>query len=74
MLAMSVLALVASTAVEPSRTQRPLVQAIATVRIVSGARVILDGRPAEDLPRPRDSMIRLTPGQDLAQARLVEFE
>jgi hypothetical protein len=56
----------------PRDSVRPLVQATATVRILSGVRVPLDGSPSADLPRLRDSVIR---GETGSQAvRLIEFE
>jgi hypothetical protein len=56
----------------PREPVRPLVQAVATVRIVSGMRLHLNGQANPEAPAPRDYVIR---GENGAQpARLIEFE
>ena len=51
---------------------RAVVQAQATVRIMSGARIRLDGRPSADAPPPNDGVVHT---EGAAQpARLVEFQ
>lgn len=50
----------------------PVVQARATVRIISGVRLKLDGKPNPDAPRPREAVIHTDRGPK--QARLIEFE
>ena len=53
---------------------RPQVQATATVRIVSGMQLRMDGRPNPHAPRPRPAMIELERGTAKVAARLIEFE
>jgi hypothetical protein len=56
----------------PSSPVRAVVQAQATVRIISGARIRLDGQPNPDAPLPSDSVVHT---EGAAQsARLVEFQ
>jgi hypothetical protein len=50
----------------------PVVQARATVRIISGVRLHLDGKPNSKAPRPREAVIHTDRGPK--QARLIEFE
>ena len=57
----------------PSSPMRAVVQARATVRIISGQRIRFDGRPSEDAPRPSDSVVH-TDGKAAQPARLVEFQ
>jgi hypothetical protein len=70
------LALAAATAsVPPPANPRPapvVVQARATVRIISGVRLKLDGKPNPDAPRPREAVIHTDRGPK--HARLIEFE
>ena len=63
-----------STAVHdgPQRPVRPLVQAVATVRIVSGVRLHLNGQANSEAPPPRDCVIRTDTGEQ--PAHLIEFE
>ena len=56
----------------PSTAVRAVVQARATVRIVSGTRIRLNGRPTADAPPPTDAVVH-TEGVPRA-ARLVEFQ
>jgi hypothetical protein len=42
------------------------------VRIISGVRLKLDGKPNPDAPRPREAVIQTDRGPK--QARLIEFE
>jgi hypothetical protein len=51
---------------------RAVIQAQATVRIISGARIRLDGQPDPDAPLPSDSVVH-TEGAP-QPARLVEFQ
>ena len=53
---------------------RPLVQAQATVRIVRGVTLRLDGRSNPDAPPPRSVMIELERGTAKVAASLIEFE
>ena len=53
---------------------RPLVQARATVRIVHGVSLRLDGGPNHEAPVPRQAMIELERGSEKVAARLIEFE
>ena len=51
---------------------RAVVQARATVRIVSAALIRLDGRPSSDAPPPSDGVVHT---EGFAQpARLIEFQ
>lgn len=51
----------------------PVVQAIATVRIISGVQLKLDGRAnGVEIPAPRDAVIQAN-GTD-QPARLIEFQ
>ena len=67
------LAVAAFTASTPSHPA-PLVavQAKATVRIMSGARIDFAGNGGPDLPRPRQTVVR-TNGT-IQPAHLIEFE
>ena len=56
----------------PSSPTRAVVQASATVRIISGTRINLDGRPSSDAPAPSDGVVH-TEGS-AQPARLVEFQ
>jgi hypothetical protein len=56
----------------PSAPVRAVVQAQATVRIISAARIHLDGQPSPDAPRPTDSVVH-TESSPLP-ARLIEFQ
>jgi hypothetical protein len=51
---------------------RPLVQATASVRILSGVRLHLDGQATKDAPAPRDTVIQSATGKQ--SARLIEFQ
>jgi hypothetical protein len=53
---------------------RPQVQATATVRIISGVQLRLDGRANPHAPAPRPAMIELERGTAKVAARLIEFE
>jgi hypothetical protein len=71
------LLLAAAIAASPPRQSlseptRELVQARATVRIVSGARLNWDQGAKGDQPTARMTMIRTAQGEQ--QARLIEFE
>ena len=73
MLALVALAAAVSAPPPPPAPTRPMVQAIATVRIVSGVRLNLDGRDnAAGIPAPRDAVIQAN-GTD-QPARLIEFQ
>lgn len=53
---------------------RPQVQAQATVRIVQGVSLKLDGKPNPDAPPPRSTVIELERGTAKVAAKLIEFE
>ena len=53
---------------------RPHVQARATVRIVTGSQLRLDGRPNPGAPRARPALIELERGSPKVAANLIEFE
>ena len=53
---------------------RPQVQARASVRIVQGISLRLDGTPNPGAPRLRRAMIELERGGGKVAARLIEFE
>jgi hypothetical protein len=73
MLALLALAAVASAPPFAHQPVGPAVQATATVRILSGVRLELDGRAHErDIPKVRDAIIKLS-GAD-QPARLIEFQ
>jgi hypothetical protein len=56
----------------PASPVRAVVQATATVRIISGSRIRLDGQPSADAPAPSDGLVHT---EGAAQpARLVEFQ
>lgn len=70
------LAAAAMTATTPpsavSQPVRAVVQAQATVRIMSGTRIHLDGQPSGDAPPPSDGVVH---SEGSAQpARLIEFQ
>ncbi|MES2120072.1 MAG: hypothetical protein V4513_05790 [Pseudomonadota bacterium] len=72
MLALVALAAVVSAPQVQPVSIGPTVQARATVRIVSGVRLKLDGTANADAPAPRDAIVRTA---DLVQpARLIEFQ
>jgi hypothetical protein len=50
-----------------------VVQAVATVRIVSGVRLKLDAVANEGAPKARDSIVKLKDGTE-QPARLIEFQ
>jgi hypothetical protein len=56
----------------PSGPVRALGQAQATVRIISGTRIRLDGQPSAGAPSPSDSIVH-TEGTS-QPARLIEFQ
>jgi hypothetical protein len=72
MLVLFALAIAASASSGASAPVGPVVQARATVQIISGVRLRLDGRPNADAPAPRDSQIRAN--GDRHPARLIEFQ
>jgi len=72
MLASFALAIAASASSGVSAPVGPAVQARATIQIVSGVRLRLDGRPNADAPAPRDSVIRAN--GEARPARLIEFQ
>ena len=72
MLALAALAMVASALQPEPASTGPSVEARATVRIVSGVRLKLDGSANADAPAPRDTMVQ---SSGVSQpARLIEFE
>ncbi len=72
MLLLASLALAASTPSSTAHPVGPLVQARATVQIISGVRLKLDGQANPDAPSPRDTMVE-TNGEQ-TPAKLIEFE
>ncbi len=72
MLALAALAMAVSAPQPAPVPIGPAVEARATVRIVSGVRLKLDGSINADVPAPRDTTLR---SSGLSQpARLIEFE
>ena len=59
----------AQNAQQPTRA---IVQATATVRIISGTRIRLDGQASADAPAPTDGVVH-TEGS-ARTARLIEFQ
>jgi hypothetical protein len=57
---------------EQGPVARPIVQARAAVRIISAARLHLDGQPGRDAPTWRLAVIKTADGFE--QAKLIEFE
>jgi hypothetical protein len=72
MLWLAAMAVAVSQPKPPPPPVPPVVQARATVRIISGVRLKLDGKPNPDAPRPREAVIHTDRGPK--QARLIEFE
>lgn len=72
MLALAALAMAASQPLPAPVPAGPSVQASATVRIVSGVRLKLDGSTNPGAPAPRDTMVQSLGEQQ--PARLIEFE
>ncbi|MEO6226124.1 MAG: hypothetical protein ABIO80_09795 [Sphingomicrobium sp.] len=70
MISLLALALAASAPHNP--TAAPMVQAQATVRIVYGVRLKLDGKANPDAPLPRAAELRS--GGEIIPARLIEFQ
>jgi hypothetical protein len=56
----------------PPKPVRPLVQAVAKVRIVNGVRLHMNGQANADAPPARDYIIRSDTGEQ--PARLIEFQ
>jgi hypothetical protein len=69
-----VAAAVASSAPQsaPDQPVRSVAQATATIRIISGVRLKLNGEASSGAPPPRDSTIRAAAGDQ--PARLIEFQ
>ena len=66
-------ALLAATAGSPATASRARVQATATVRILSGARINWDkANKNNDMPQVRQAIVRTESGPQ--PARLIEFE
>jgi hypothetical protein len=72
MLSVVALAVAASAAPSAPAPAGPAVQARATVQIISGVRLKLDGQANADAPPPRASVIQAN-GQS-QPARLIEFQ
>ena len=72
MLALAALAMAASAPPPAPPPTGPSVEARATVRIVSGVRLRLDGSANADAPPPRDTVVQAF--GEPQPARLVEFE
>jgi hypothetical protein len=72
MLSLVAFAVAASVSPSAAVSVGPAVQARATVQIISGVRLKLDGQANADAPAPRDSVIQ-TNGEP-QPARLIEFQ
>ena len=73
MLWLAAAAMTAATPQTPASSPvRAVVQAQATVRIISGTRIRLDGQPSGDAPPPSDGIVH-TEGAP-RHARLIEFQ
>jgi hypothetical protein len=73
MLALAVLAAAASAPQLSTAPTGPVVQAMATVRIISGVQLRLDGQAnGVEIPAPRNAVIQAN-GTD-QPARLIEFQ
>jgi hypothetical protein len=72
MIALFALAAVASATPPAPLSTGPVVQARATVRIVSGVRLKLDGSANGDAPPPRETII--VAGGQPHPASLIEFQ
>lgn len=55
------------------RTAPVTVQAVATVRIVSGVRLKLDAATNDGAPKARESIVKMKDGRE-QPARLIEFQ
>jgi hypothetical protein len=67
-------AIAVSTSEPVTRSVGASVQAIATIRIISGVRLSLSGAQKEpDIPRPRRTVIRTADAQQ-QPASLIEFQ
>jgi hypothetical protein len=71
---LSLVALAVATSVSPiaAASVGPAAQARATVQIISGVRLKLDGQANADAPAPRDSVIQAN--GESQPARLIEFQ
>ncbi len=73
MILIAAAAIAASTpTAAPVRSPAAVVQARASVRIISGVRLRLDGQPNRDAPAARETVIRT--GGTARPVRLIEFE
>lgn len=73
MLWLAAAALTAATPQTPASSPvRAVVQAQATVRIISGTRIRLDGQASADAPPPSDGVVHT--GGSARPARLIEFQ
>ena len=70
--AMLLLAAAALAGTHPPPHYGPVVQARATVRILSGVRLRFGEKPGRGVPPPRDTILVL--GGTAKPARLIEFE
>ena len=66
--------LASAIALSAPQPATPRVQARASVRIVAGAQLHMDGRPNRHAPRARPAMIEMQRGQAKIPAQLIEFE
>jgi hypothetical protein len=71
MLTLAAIAL--ATMPQPSHAGGAVVQATATIRILTPVRLRLDGSPNADAPPPRDSVIKAADGSS-QRAKLIEFQ
>ena len=70
---MFLIAAAALATVAPAATTSPNVQATATVRIVKGVVLKLDGSSAPGAPLVRDSLVKSADGST-QQVKLIEFQ
>ena len=69
---MLLLAAAALAPTPPPYPYRAVVQATATIRVVAGVRLKLDGSDNPDAPAPRDSLVKAPDGTS-QPAKLIEF-
>ena len=70
--AMFLVAAAIASAAPPSAPMPAVAQARASVRIISGVRLKLDGSPNPNAPRPHEAIVHTDGGPH--GARLIEFE
>ncbi len=60
----------AQSRIEPPSSDRAIVQATATIRVIAGVRLKLDGSANTDAPTPRDSTV----GGTSSLIKVIEFQ